>query len=158
MSEYYRTMRDCYIKRVKSRYFLYTLFTYLASFVCFTIVFQTLTGPVNSEGKMLDLYGTGLACFMSFVFVVHALFFQNIRDWNKALRRFVILILFFFILVFLLMGMSNASSIFSRYLYEVLSSALFWLTIPVTVFLMVLPYTLERLWRQLLRHPQFYKQ
>ncbi len=75
MSHYFSAMRDCYIKKVKMRFATYCLFTYLASFFCFIVVFSTLTGPVNSEGKMLDMYGTGLACFMSFVILVHSLFF-----------------------------------------------------------------------------------
>lgn len=158
MSAFYSAMRDSYIKRVKLRYCVYCLFTYLASYTCFRLIFSSLTGVVNSEGKTFDLYAVGCACFMSFVFLVHTLFYQNIRDWNRAVRIFVIILACLFITVFILMGVFKFSPAFNRHMFEVLSTPLYWLAIPPTVFVMALPYTFERLYRQLILHPQFYQQ
>jgi len=61
LCEFYSMVRDNFIKRVKRRVAVFTVATYWAGFWGIYIVWNTLSGTVDSSGKALGIYDIGFA-------------------------------------------------------------------------------------------------
>jgi len=144
LSANYTNNRDNYMKRIKKRFGLLLLFTYWGSFWCFLIPMNSLSGPVNSAGYTLDMYGMGFATMSSFVFFTHFLFAGQIRNWNRVIKVFVCIVASLYPLTIIVAQSVPIIGNFYKHIFEVLHLPLFWLAIPPALFMMVLPFYLER--------------
>ena len=90
MCDNYAMVRDYFIKRLKRRFFIFTVFTYMAAFWVFWIPHNVMGGEaVEVNGKTLGQYDVGFASFTCFVLLTHSLFFGLIREWHKIFRILV---------------------------------------------------------------------
>jgi len=81
--------------------------TYWASFWCFAVTMSAMRDSVNASGQTLDQYGMGFATYTCFVIMVHTLWISQIRDWNKVLSIFVLIVVLFFPFAILVAGNSK---------------------------------------------------
>ena len=117
-----------------------------------------MEGPVNSEAMTLDMWGVGFPAYTCFVFFVHFQYISSMRDWNKVNCFFVALIIFFFFgTIAVAQRIPRASWTFYAHMLEILSTPMYYLVIPPALFIMVLPFMLEKLYHRYIKHPVLYK-
>ena len=106
----------------------------------------------------LDMWGMGLPAYTCFVFFVHYQFISQMRDWNKVVRFFVCLIVFFYFgTVVVAHLVPRASWTFYGHMTEIASSPICYLVMPPALFIMVLPFMLERMYHRYIKHPILFK-
>ena len=102
LSEQYTVYRDVFIKKLLRRFFIFVAMTYWASAWCYAITQTALKDAVNVSGNMLDHYSMGFAMFTCFVLWTHTMWITQMRDWNRVLIIFVVIIVLSFPLVIFL--------------------------------------------------------
>ena len=155
MSSHYAHQRGYVLEKYIHIFVIMLVGGYYAGAVAVFVPYYAYSSSIS--GKETDIWMVGVCVYTSVVVYTHILFFSFIRDFNILLCSVMLVVWSILpIICGVLHGVKNLEPTLYLAMYtEIFGDGMYWLATIITVGLMVIPFVVYRMVKDLILFPEF---
>lgn len=141
-------------------YLAWFAYSFLSSAIMFFIPYYTYNHISASDpyGKIEGMWGSGFAVIANLVLVHHGMICIATRNWRfDTIIWYTVSFALFFPLTVGMDALNPYSKLYKQYFGECFDQPLFWLSIIISTFALLLPYYFVKCFYFVILHPELYE-